>query len=50
MPVILKSPREIQKMRQSGQVVRQVLDAEESVRIKDDPDLPGWCGGRSAGE
>jgi methionyl aminopeptidase len=27
MPVILKSPREIQKMRQSGQVVRQVLDA-----------------------
>jgi hypothetical protein len=27
MPVVLKSPREIEKMRRSGQVVRQVLEA-----------------------
>jgi methionyl aminopeptidase len=33
MPVMLRSPREIAKMRQSGQVVRQVLDAvREAVK------------------
>jgi methionyl aminopeptidase len=33
MPVVLKSPREIDKMRQSGHVVREVLDAvREAVK------------------
>lgn len=33
MPVVLKSPREIEKMRQSGHVVREVLDAvREAVK------------------